>query len=174
MQKIMFSLMLVLWSGFAVAKDSIYDLSYKGLDGKTHALSQHKGKVLLIVNTASHCGYTGQYKALQSLYDQYKQKGLVVIGFPSSSFGQEYDKETEVAQFCQLNYGVKFPMASIVEVKGKNQHPIFRTLTEGDSKEVRWNFEKFLVDKSGRVQARFASDVKPDSRELTAALEKLL
>jgi glutathione peroxidase len=174
MRTLIFGLFLALWSGLATAKETLYDLSYKGLDGKTHALSQYKGKVLLIVNTASHCGYTDQYKALQSLYDQYKQKGLVILGFPSSSFGQEYDKEAEVAKFCQLNFGVKFPMSSIVEVKGKNQHPIFRALTEADAKEVRWNFEKFLVDKTGKVQARFPSDVKPDSRDLTAALDKLL
>jgi len=153
-------------------------MSYKSLDGKAHSLAEFKGKTLLIVNTASHCGYTGQFKGLQSLYEQYKQKGLVILGFPSQSFGQEFEKSDEAAKFCQRNYGVKFPMASLVEVTGKNKHPLFQALLENyqgpDKGEIAWNFEKFLLDSDGKVVQRFRSSVEPDSSDLKSAIEKAL
>jgi len=162
----------------ALASPSLYDLGYTSLDGKQKKLSDFKGKPLLIVNTASHCGYTAQYKGLQSLYEKYKQKGLVIIGFPSQSFGQEFGKETEVGQFCERNYGVKFPMSSLVEVTGPKKHPVFQALLDGlpaqEKFDVRWNFEKFLVDKEGKVVARFASSVEPESKDIETALSKVL
>ncbi len=162
----------------ALAAAPIEKLSYKGLDGKSHTLAEYQGKTLLIVNTASHCGYTGQFKGLQSLYEKYKQKGLVILGFPSQSFGQEFQEAGAAAKFCQRNYGVKFPMASLVEVTGKNKHPLFQALLEGyqgpDKGEIAWNFEKFLVDRNGKVGQRFRSSVEPDSQELSSAIEQAL
>ena len=155
---------------------SIYDFKVPGLDGKEIDLSQYKGKKMLIVNTASKCGYTPQYEELQKLSDQYKGK-LVVIGFPANNFGgQEPGSNTEIGEFCKKNYGVTFPMAEKVSVSGEDIHPLFKYLTEEAKKlgtqdpVIKWNFTKFLVDENGKLVKVFPSKVKPLSEEITVYL----
>ncbi len=155
------------------------DHTVTSLDGKTVNLADYRGKTLLIVNTASECGYTPQYDGLQKLYDRYKDKGLVVVGFPSNDFGgQEPGGAEEIATFCRKNYGVTFPMMAKVHAKGPEIAPIYRTLTEetgeGIKGEVRWNFTKFLIDPQGAVVGRFEPKVEPLAPELVSAVEKHL
>lgn len=156
-----------------------YQLSATDLQGQLFEFATLKGKVVLIVNTASKCGFTPQYEGLQKLYDTYKDKGLVVIGFPCNQFGgQEPDGEAKIEEFCQLNYGVSFPMMSKVDVNGKATHPVFVFLKDspngggllGDG--IKWNFTKFLVDSQGEVMNRYAPQTKPE--ELAKDIEKLL
>ena len=157
---------------------SIYDFSAKTLDGRDISLGDYKDKVLLIVNTASKCGFTPQYKGLEALYKKYKDKGLVVLGFPSNQFGaQEPGPESEIAEFCEMNYGVTFPMFSKVDVNGDAAHPLFKYLTTTKkgllgSEAIKWNFTKFLVDRQGKVVARYAPNDAPES--IAADVEKLL
>jgi glutathione peroxidase len=155
------------------------DHEVQSLSGKTVDLSDYRGKALLIVNTASKCGFTPQYAELQKLHETYSERGLVVIGFPSNDFGgQEPGSAEQIETFCRTNYGVTFPMMAKVHAKGSDKAPIYRTLTEetsGDIRgEVKWNFTKFLVDPDGRVVQRFGSRVKPMSSEMTAAVEAVL
>src|SRR5688500_5932714 len=155
---------------------SIYDFKVKGLDGSTIDLAQFKGKKILIVNTASECGYTPQYAELQKLYDTYGSK-LAVIGFPANNFGgQEPGSNSEIASFCKKNYGVTFPMAEKVSVKGDDAHPLFQYLA-GEAKKlgaedpvIKWNFTKFLIDENGRLIKVYPSKVKPMSDEITVYL----
>lgn len=156
-----------------------YQLSATDLQGKTFNFADLKGKTVLIVNTASKCGFTPQYDGLQKLYATYKDKGLVVIGFPCNQFGgQEPDGEAKIEEFCQVNYGVTFPMMAKVDVNGKNEHPVFTFLKNspqgsgllGD--KIKWNFTKFLVNQHGEVVARYAPQTKPEG--LVAEIEKLL
>ncbi|ANB61843.1 glutathione peroxidase [Anoxybacteroides amylolyticum] len=157
---------------------SIYDFTVKTIQGVEKTLAEYEGKVLLIVNTASKCGFTPQYKELQALYEQYRDKGFVVLGFPCNQFGhQEPGSEEEIAQFCELNYGVTFPMFAKVDVNGEQAHPLFVYLTEKapgvfGTKAIKWNFTKFLIDRNGRVVERFAPQTKPS--ELKVEIEKLL
>jgi len=146
----------------------------KKIDGTEVDLASYKGKVVLIVNVASRCGYTGQYAGLQKLYDAYKDKGLVVLGFPANEFGaQEPGTDAEIATFCSSKYGVTFDMFSKIVVKGPNKAPLYKTLTEGATPpgEVSWNFEKFLVGRDGRIIGRYKSSVAPDDAKLTGAIE---
>jgi glutathione peroxidase len=157
-------------------KMSFYNFQLKTLDGKDLDLKTLKGKAVLIVNTASKCGYTKQYAGLQTLSQKYKEKGLVVIGFPSNEFGgQEPGSDSEIAQFCQKNYGVTFQMMSKVAVKGPNIVPFFAYLTQTANPalkgEIGWNFEKFLISRDGKLISRYKSGVTPDSAELTSAIE---
>lgn len=131
------------------------------------------GKPLLIVNTASHCGFTGQFEGLEALYQKYRARGLVVVGFPSDDFHQEAASEAEAAEVCFVNYGVKFPMLAPSVVTGAKANPVFRELAR-QSKEPRWNFNKYLVSADGKVVGYYGSTVSPDSKELTSAIEKLL
>lgn len=155
---------------FTVAS-SIYEFKVDGLEGGTIDLSRYKGKKILIVNTASKCGFTPQYKDLEQLYEQYKDK-LVVIGFPANNFlWQEPGTNEEIKTFCEKNYGVTFPMAAKVSVKGKDIHPLFRYLNAeakkiGMSNPVKWNFTKFLIDEKGKLVTVFPSKVNPMSEEL--------
>ena len=161
----------------AWSKTSIYDLSFKSIGGSLQSMAQYKGKTLVLVNTASRCGYTGQLDDLQKLYEQYSKKGLEIIGFPSSSFKQELSSNEKVAKFCKLNYGVKFPMSSIVKVKGKGQHPIFQYLVAQDPEkggQVRWNFEKSVVSPEGKVIKRFRSSESPSSKAFKKVLEEVI
>lgn len=158
---------------------AVIDHTVQTLQGETVKLDSYRGKVLLIVNTASECGYTPQYEGLEKIYGKYKDRGLVVVGFPSNDFGgQEPGSAEEIATFCKKNYGVTFPMMAKVHAKGSEIAPIYKTLTQdtgdGIKGEVKWNFTKFLVDKDGKVVARFEPNVKPESAELTGAIEKLL
>ena len=149
----------------------------KKIDGTEVDLASYKGKVVLVVNVASRCGYTGQYAGLQKLYDSYKDKGLVVLGFPANEFGaQEPGTDAEIATFCSSKYGVTFDMFSKIVVKGADKAPLYKTLTESaDPKgEVGWNFEKFLIDRNGKVVGRYKSGVAPDDAKLKAAIEAAL
>lgn len=154
----------------------IYSLSVKDNHGKSVDMKQFKGKVLLIANTASKCGYTSQYEQLEAMHKQYKDKGLVVLGFPSNDFGaQEPGSNEEVAKFCKLNYGVSFPLFDKQPVSGKDKQPVFDYLVEhapkADQGEVKWNFEKFVVNKEGKVVGRFRSKVKPDDKSVQEMIQ---
>jgi len=141
---------------------SIYSFSARKANGEAVQFDQYKDRVMLIVNTASECGFTPQYADLQSLYESYKEKGLVVLGFPCNQFGgQEPGTSQEVEAFCSLNYGVTFPIFEKVDVKGPEADPIFVYLTEETGGEIKWNFTKFLVDREGRVVKQYDSSVKP-------------
>jgi len=160
---------------------SIFEISVNDIDGKPVLLERYKKNVILIVNTASKCGFTGQYDDLQKLYDKYKDQGLIILGFPSNDFmGQEPGSNTEIAEFCRLTYGVSFPMFEKITVKnGKNQHPLYAYLTTKDTNpgfhgKISWNFNKFLISKDGSVINRFSSKVQPLSPEVIQAVESAL
>jgi glutathione peroxidase len=148
----------------------------KGIDGKDIDLGQYKGKVVLVVNVASRCGYTPQYKGLQELYDRYGKDGLVILGVPSNQFGaQEPGTEEDIQKFCTTNYKVSFPLTAKVDVKGANKTELYKALTaatarNGKTEEVGWNFEKFLIGRNGQVVARYKSAVAPESDELQTAI----
>lgn len=154
---------------------SIYDFKVLGLDGKSIDLAKYKGKKILIVNTASKCGFTPQYKDLETLYEKYNGK-LVILGFPANNFRQqEPGTNTEIQEFCAKNYGVTFPMAEKVSVKGEDIHPLFKYLTAEAAKmgvedPIKWNFTKFLIDEKGKLVAVFPSKVNPMSEEVTKYL----
>ena len=158
--------------------NSLYDCKANDINGREISLGKYAGKVLLIVNTASKCGFTPQYAGLEKLHEKYKDKGLAVLGFPCNQFGaQEPDDETEIQKFCELNYDVKFPMFAKVDVNGANTHPIYSVLksaakgllgTEG----IKWNFTKFLVDRNGKVVERYAPTTKPE--DIAEVIEGLL
>jgi glutathione peroxidase len=155
-----------------------FDFSAPRLNGKDEKLSQYKGKVLLIVNTASECGFTPQYKGLQALHDQYAAQGFEVLGFPCNQFGgQEPGEGEEISSFCELNYGVKFPLFEKVDVNGSNAHPLWSFLKEQAPgalgiEAVKWNFTKFLVGKDGKVVKRYAPQTEP--KEIIQDIERLL
>lgn len=148
-----------------------------GIDGKEVDLAQYKGKVVVIVNVASQCGYTPQYEGLQKLYEDYSKDGLVIIGVPANDFGkQEPGSDEEIAKFCKTNYKVTFPMMSKVVVKGEGQTPLYQFLTGKDTNpgydgDVKWNFEKFLIGRDGKVTARFKSGVAPTGEEMIKAVK---
>lgn len=149
----------------------------KRIDGSKVDLADYGGKVVLVVNVASQCGYTGQYAGLQSLYEKYKDKGFVILGFPANDFGaQEPGSDTDIREFCSTKYGVTFPMFSKITVKGSGKAPLYAALTElADPKgEVSWNFEKFLIGKDGAIVGRFKSGVAPDDAKLVQAVEAAL
>ncbi|WP_379154969.1 glutathione peroxidase [Paenibacillus sp. sgz5001063] len=157
---------------------SIYEFEANTLRGQEESLSKYKGKVLLVVNTASKCGLTPQYKGLQEMYDKFKDRGFEVLGFPSNQFNeQEPGGSEDIAEFCEINYGVTFPMYEKIDVKGDKAHPLFKYLTKEapgilGSKSIKWNFTKFLVDQEGRVLKRFAPQTTPD--QIEADIAKLL
>jgi glutathione peroxidase len=158
-----------------MAASSVHEFSLTTIDGQPAPLSTYKGKVLMLVNVASKCGYTPQYTGLQALYDKYKDRGLVIVGVPANNFGgQEPGTNEEIKTFCTRNYNVTFPMMSKVSVKGEDKVPLYGYLTENTGGDVKWNFTKFLVDKNGKIVNRFESKVTPDSPEMTAAIEKAL
>jgi len=164
-------LSVVLLSAFNVPDDgSIHNFKVKSITGGTIDFSKFKGKKILIVNTASKCGYTPQYNALQKLADEYKDK-LVVVGFPTGNFNQELSTDSDIQEFCKLNYGVKFPLASKVSVKGEDMAPIYQWLNSKAKNgvldaEIKWNFNKFLLDENGKMIAYFPSKVTPDSEDI--------
>lgn len=156
---------------------TVYDYSAKTISGEDKSLSDFKGKVLLIVNTASKCGFTPQYEDLQNLYKEYHDQGFEILGFPCNQFGkQEPGSEQDIESFCQKNYGVTFPMFAKVDVKGDNAHPLFKYLIQEASgmlsDQIKWNFTKFLVDREGQVIDRFAPQTKPG--KMKSDIEKAL
>lgn len=158
---------------------SFHTFTMKDIRGKEVKLSAYKGKTVLVVNTASKCGYTPQYKELQTLYEKYQAKDFVILGFPANEFGgQEPGSDETIAEFCEVNFGVKFPLFSKVVVKGDGIHPLFNLLTSTENPdfkgEINWNFEKFLIDEDGKLVRRFRSRTTPMSAEMTGAIDKLI
>ena len=157
---------------------SIHEIAVKDIDGKETSLGAYKGKVLLVVNVASKCGLTPQYKALESTYEKYKDKGLVVLGFPCNQFAsQEPGTKEEIRQFCSSKYNVTFPLFDKIEVNGANRHPLYVALAGKDSPypgDIKWNFGKFLIGKDGKILKRFEPRTTPDSPEVTQAIEAAL
>lgn len=159
--------------------DTIYEFELQNIDGRQVSLDNYEGDVLLIVNTASECGYTPQYEGLQAIYETYKDRGFKVLGFPANNFGgQEPGTDEQIKQFCSVNFSVTFPMFSKISVKGEDINPLFEHLTSRDNPdftgEIKWNFEKFLIDRDGKLIRRFRSAVTPQSNELTGAIESAL
>ncbi|MGP8244621.1 MAG: glutathione peroxidase [Bryobacteraceae bacterium] len=165
-------------AGARTSADGIYRISARTIEGGETSLAEYRGKVLLIVNTASQCGFTPQYRELEDLYKAYGERGLVVLGFPSNQFGgQEPGSDREIARFCSTHYGVTFPMFAKIDVNGEGAHPLYRYLKSERSgllgtERIKWNFTKFLVDRNGKVVGRFAPSTKPG--ELSGAIEELL
>ena len=163
-----------------VSASSVYDFSMKDIDGRDVKLDKYKGSVVMIVNTASRCGYTPQYEGLQKIYDQYKDRGFVVLGFPANNFmGQEPGTEKEIKEFCTLKYNVTFPMFSKISVTGTDQHPLYGFLTNKKTNpefggDISWNFNKFLIGRDGKVVGRWGSKDKPEDPEVKAVIEKQL
>jgi glutathione peroxidase len=156
---------------------TIYDFTARTIDGKDQPLSEYKGKALLITNVASKCGFTPQYAGLEKLYEQYRDRGLVVLGFPCDQFGhQEPGTEEEIQEFCSLNYGVSFPMFAKIEVNGDDAHPLYKWLRSEKGgvlgNRIKWNFTKFLVDRDGNVVNRYGSVTKPE--KLASEIERVL
>lgn len=148
---------------------SIYEIKVKKSNGEEYELSEYKGKPMLIVNTATKCGFSNQFDSLEKLYAKYKEEGLVVLGFPSNQFHQEVSNAEEAAQACRMSYGVTFPMHDIVKLNGKDAHPLFNYLTSNSkgflSDSIKWNFTKFLVDKNGNIVERYAPKDHPETCE---------
>lgn len=161
-----------------VFEQELLAFTVKDIDGKDVNLLDFKGKVVMVVNVASKCGFTPQYEGLEKLYKQYKDKGLVILGFPANNFlSQEPGSDSQIKTFCTTTYGVSFPMFAKVSVAGKDIHPFFQELTSADPRfkgKVTWNFNKFLIGRDGKLAARFDSKVKPESKEMTEILERLL
>ena len=159
---------------------SVYDFTLNSIDGKPVPLSDFKGKAVLLVNVASRCGYTPQYTALEALYEKYKDRGFVIVGIPANNFGgQEPGTNEEIKTFCKSKYSVTFPMMAKVSVKGDDITPLYAFLTDKMANpktggEIGWNFTKFLIGPDGKVLARFDSEVEPDAKDLTSAIEKAL
>jgi glutathione peroxidase len=159
---------------------ALTDFTATTIDGHERSLADHAGEVVLVVNTASECGYTPQLAGLEALHQAYRDRGFTVLGFPCNQFGeQEPGSHEEIATFCSTNYGVTFPMFEKIEVNGEDRHPIYQELTktadtEGHDGDIRWNFEKFLVDRDGNVVGRFGPQVEPESDEVVGAIEAAL
>jgi glutathione peroxidase len=171
--------LVIIMAGSGFAASNIYDFTLPSIDGRPMPLADFKGKVVLVVNVASRCGYTPQYSALEALYEKYKDQGFVIVGFPANNFGaQEPGTNQEIKTFCSRKYSVTFPLYSKVSVKGDDQTPLYQYLTKQTDPpiagEIKWNFTKFLVDRNGHVIQRFESAVRPDSKEVISAVEKQL
>jgi glutathione peroxidase len=173
-------LLSLLVSATVFAASSLYDFTMPALNGSPTPLAGFKGKVVLVVNVASQCGYTPQYEGLQALYVKFKDQGFVIAGFPANNFGgQEPGTNEEIGAFCKSKYGVTFPMFSKISVKGADKAPLYQFLTDKSANpktggEIQWNFTKFLVDRNGKVIERFEPAVEPQSKELVSAVESTL
>jgi glutathione peroxidase len=160
--------------------NSVYDFTLKDIDHKEVNLAQYRGKVVMLVNVASRCGFTPQYEGLQQVYLKYKDRGFVILGFPANNFmSQEPGTDEEIKTFCSSKYSVTFPIFSKISVKGDDIHPLYKFLTSKETNpefggDIKWNFNKFLMDKNGKIIARFEPPVKPESDQVTQAIEKAL
>ena len=154
----------------------IYEFSIESITGEIINFKDFKNKAILIVNTASYCGFTKQYDELQELWDLFKAKGLIVLGVPSNSFNQEKDNNADIKKFCEVNFNINFPLTTLTNVKGKNAHELFKWAKKnhGKSAEPKWNFHKILINKEGKVEDTFASFTKPMSKKLIKAIENIL
>ncbi|GAA5522695.1 hydroperoxy fatty acid reductase gpx1 [Fodinibius salicampi] len=176
---LLITLFMLTFSFMGENNTSVYEFEPTNIDGEVTPLQKYEGKVLLIVNTASECGFTPQYEGLQNIYEKYNDQGFEVLGFPANNFGgQEPGSDEEIKQFCNVNYDVGFPLFSKISVKGEDQHPLFKYLTTASNPdftgEIKWNFEKFLIGKDGELVHRFRSDTKPESDEILKAIETSL
>ena len=153
-----------------------YDFQIESINGKIINFKEYENKVVLLVNTASYCGFTRQYDDLQKLWDQYKSKGLIVLGIPSNSFNQEKKKNSEIKKFCEVNFNINFPLTTLTEVKGKNAHEIFKWAKENHGKSAipKWNFHKLLINKMGKIEETYSSLTKPNSKKIISRIESLL
>jgi glutathione peroxidase len=178
--KKLFVLLALLGTTMMAAEKTVYDFTLNSIEGQATPLASFKGKVVLLVNVASRCGFTPQYAGLEALYEKYKDRGLVIIGIPANNFGaQEPGTNQEIKTFCTSKYHVTFPMMAKVSVKGDDITPLYAFLTDKMAHpktggEIGWNFTKFLIGPDGKVLARFDSEVEPDSKDLTSAIEKAL
>lgn len=164
----------------APPENSMYEFTMKDIDGNAVKLDTYRGKVVMVVNVASKCGYTPQYEGLEAIYKKYSEKGFVILGFPANNFmGQEPGTDAEIKEFCSTKYKVTFPMFAKISVTGADQHPFYTYLTNSKSDpefagEISWNFNKFIIDRNGKIVARFGSKDTPESESVTAAIEKYL
>ena len=163
-------------SGNAKYEKIFFDFNIKSIEGNEINLENFKNSVILLVNTASYCGFTNQYDGLQKIYQKYKDKGLIVMGVPSNSFNQEKNEESEIKQFCEVNFDITFPMTSIYDVRGENAHPIYKWAKDnyGKSAVPKWNFHKIIINKEGKIEETFGSLTKPTSNKILNILDKLL
>ena len=180
MRKLIFILSIIMFffktSANANYEKKIYDFSIESITGEVINFSEYKNKVILIVNTASYCGFTNQYEELQDLWDLYKSKGLIVLGVPSNSFNQEKKKNSEIKKFCEVNFNINFPLTSITEVKGEDAHELFKWAKDNHGKSAvpKWNFYKILINKEGKVEDTFSSFTKPMSKKIINKIENIL
>ncbi len=163
-------------NGNAKYDKTFFDFNIKSIEGNKIYLKDFKNNVILLVNTASYCGFTKQYDGLQKIYQKYKDKGLIVIGVPSNSFNQEKNDESEIKEFCDVNFSITFPMTSIYDVRGENAHPIYKWAKDnyGNSAIPKWNFHKILINKDGKVEDTFASFTNPKSKKIIKRIEGIL
>ena len=177
---LMILMLCVACGSLSAQTKSIYDFTMKSIEGQPTSLSSYSGKVVLLVNVASKCGFTPQYAGLEALYEKYKDRGLVIVGIPANNFmSQEPGTNEEIKKFCSNKYNVTFPMMAKISVKGDDQAPLYGFLTDKSTNpafggDIKWNFTKFLFDRSGKPVARFEPNVTPDSPEVTAAIESAL
>ena len=178
--KIIFSLLLFMFifpqNTLPKYDNLFFDFSIKSIDGKTINLSDYKDKAILLVNVASNCGFTKQYQDLQNLWESYKDKGLIILGIPSKSFGQEKENEKKVKEFCEVNFNITFPLTSIYDVKGDNAHDIYKWAEKNYGKKSvpMWNFYKILINKEGKIEETFSSLTNPNSKKIKKSIEKIL
>ena len=174
----LFSIFMFFFKTSATAnyEKKFYDFTIESITGETINLNDYKDQVVLVVNTASFCGFTKQYDELQKLWDLYKEKGLVVLGVPSNSFNQEKKNDSDVKEFCEVNFNINFPLTTITEVKGENAHELFKWAKDnyGKSAVPKWNFHKILINKEGKIEDTFASFTKPMSKKLIKSIENIL
>ena len=173
-----FTIMIFFFKNSAMGdyQKTFYDFKIEGINGKVINLKEYKNKVVLLVNTASYCGFTKQYTELQKLWDEYNSKGLIVLGVPSNSFNQEKKNNEDVKEFCEVNFNINFPLTAIFDVKGDNAHVIFKWASKnyGKSAIPKWNFHKILVNKEGKIEDTFASFTKPTSNKIIKKIEEIL
>ena len=169
---------LILMSTIALSADSLYDIKIKDIDGKDTSLNAYKGKVLLVVNVASKCGLTPQYKSLEAIHEKFKDKGFTVLGFPCNQFnGQEPGTNEQIKEFCSSKYNITFPLFDKIDVNGEKRHPLYVALAGDKSPfpgDIKWNFGKFLIGRDGKILKRFGPTTTPDSKEVTEAIEAAL
>ena len=181
MKKLIFVVLVFImffFKNFASAKyDKVfYDLQINSISGELIDFNKYKDKAVLVVNTASYCGFTKQYEGLQKLWEKYESKGLIVLGIPSDSFNQEKKSNKDVKEFCQVNFDISFPLTAITDVKGENAHEIFKWAKENHGKSAvpKWNFHKILINKEGKVEDTFSSLTKPTSQKIIQKIDKTL
>ncbi len=173
-----FSIMFLFFKNSAMSnyEKVFYDFQIESINGEIINFKEYENKVVLLVNTASYCGFTKQYDDLQKLWSQYKSKGLIVLGVPSNSFNQEKKKNSEIKKFCEINFNINFPLTTLTEVKGNNAHEVFKWAKENHGKSAipKWNFHKLLINKMGKIEETYSSLTKPTSKKIISKIESLL